>query len=286
MKTSNSIGACVLLTLPLFLFAAGRAPAQCRPGDTLVGEDAENYYCMSRYEGSEAQQYGRQFCQARLALAADQTAIRSLGFATAAERFELYAGVASEQKTQLQHRILGALFDQGLSATQTVVNSASSLNPWNVNRAATMLETNRFGNSSVIAALRRIARQRDKPAMAAAYRDFAQAVRGAKEGWETSSDMSTDAKNSRLRLAMGTLKIVQGNPELGLVISSLEFGESLAYLWYLTGEVADLAKASDETLGRLPALSKRLQDRVDTLTRAKRAWQTSTGYTMGTPTCR
>jgi hypothetical protein len=178
------------------------------------------------------------------------------------------------------------LFDQGLNATQIAVNNASSLNPWNVNRAAAMLEANGFGNTNVIAALRRIARQKDKPALALAYRDFAQATRGAKEGWEARSDLSTDAKNSKMRLAVGALKIVQGNPELGLIITGLEFGENLAYLWYLNGEVADLTRATDENLKRLPALTGRLKDHVETLIRAKRTWQTSTGYTTATPTCR
>src|SRR5437870_2909576 len=115
-----------LLTLMLLLFAIEDAQAQkCKPGDVLVGEDADNYYCMERaqYEGSAAQRLGLQFCRAKPAVAADHNAIRELGFATDAERFELFANVAKEQKAELQHKVFDALFDQGLDAIETVFKS-------------------------------------------------------------------------------------------------------------------------------------------------------------------
>jgi hypothetical protein len=285
MKT-NSLHSWVL-ALPILLFGVEVAHAQCKPGDILVGADADNYYCMKKpvYEGSAAQQYGRQFCQAKQVVAADQTAIRALGFTTDAERFEMYGDVATGQKAQFQHRILNALFDQGLNATQVMVNKASSLNPWNVNTAVRTLEESGFDNAVVVMALRSIARQRDKPAMAAAYRDFAQKLKGAKEGWETRTDMSTDTKNAKLRLALGALKIMQGNPELGLVITGLQFGENIAYLLYLTNRIDDLTAATDAHLARLHELSERLQSHVTAMLANKRAWRNSTGYSTGTPVC-
>src|SRR5437660_1780346 len=94
-KTMKTNSLRVTFTLPYLLFSLEMAYAQCKPGDILVGEDADNYYCMerARYVGSMAQHYGVEFCHAKIAVGADQNAIRALGFATDAERFELYAGV-------------------------------------------------------------------------------------------------------------------------------------------------------------------------------------------------
>src|SRR5438874_1169778 len=97
-KTMKTNSLRVTLTLTSLWFSFGIAYAQCKPGDILVGEDADNYYCMERSRSSTAQHYGIEFCHAKIAVGADQNAIRALGFATDAERFELYAGVASTQK--------------------------------------------------------------------------------------------------------------------------------------------------------------------------------------------
>jgi hypothetical protein len=274
----------VLTTLWIGLATAG---AQCNPGDILVGEDADSYYCMekAKYEGSAAQQKALTFCHAKQQVAADQAAIKTLGFATDAERFELYTGVATAQKTQFQHRILSALFDQGLNATQLAVDSASSLNPVNVNQAVETLEKNRFDYATVVSALKYLANQSGKPAKAAAYRAFTQKLKGAKEAWETQPEMSSDAKNANLRLTVGALKIMQGNPSLGLVITGFKFGENIAYLLYLTGRVDDLSTESDARLARLDELTDRLQDHVAAMTDAKTAWRQSTGYKSAAPTC-
>jgi hypothetical protein len=274
-----------IISLVSVPFAIGHA--QCRPGDTLIGADAKQYYCMeaSKYAGSQAETYGLSYCRAQLAVAADQAAIRTLGFATNTERFELYGEVGAERKAEFQHTALSTLFDQGLSATQAMVNSASSLNPWNVNNAARTLKDNGFDNDVVVAALRSLARQRDKPAMAAAYREFVKKLKSAKEAWETEAAISADAKNAKLRLALAALKTLQGNPELGLVITGLGFGENVAYLIYLTGRTNDLTTVNDAQLSRLTQLSERLRDHVAAVAANKRAWRQSTGYDTGTPVC-
>jgi hypothetical protein len=285
MKT-DSPSACIL-ALPFLLLSAGITYGQCKSSEILVGEDADNYYCMekAKYEGSDAQNFGLQFCHAKLAVAADQRAIHELGFATDAERFELFADVAKEQRADLKRKVFDAFLDQGLEKTETMLKSAKSLNPWNVNNAVHMLDTKRFGRPTIAAALRRIALQKDKPAMFVAYRDFVDVAKSAKEGWDTGSDMAKDPESADLRLLVGALKVVQGNPELGLAVTTFEFSESVVYLWYVSGEASELAKLSDEKLKRIPDLTERLKGHLKTMAQSKKTWRTATGYATGTPVC-
>jgi hypothetical protein len=272
----------------IFLFfVLGAAHAQCDPGDILVGEDDDNYYCRrkSEYQGSVAERAGTRFCVARRTLAADQSAIRALGFATDTERFEMFQRVSREQKAELQHKVLDVLFDQGLEATSVAVKSAQSLNPWNVNNAVKMLKEKRFGNAKVIAALRRIALTKDKPAMAAAYREFADVAKAAKEGWSTGSGMASDANNAELRLLVGALKLMQGNPGLGTAVTAAELGESFAYLVYVSGRVDELTRSTDDKLLRLDTLSQRLKGDVEALKASRRQWRQAMGIAGGEPTC-
>ena len=271
----------------LLFIALEAAHGQCKGGDVLVGEDADNYYCMgrARYEGSAAQGFGSRFCRAKRAVATDQTAIRELGFATDNERFDLFANVAREQKAELQHKLFDALLDQGLEATETVLIRAKSLNPWNVNNAIDVLKTKGFGNETIIAALRRIALQRDKAAIVAAYRDFVEVVKAAKKEWNTVSEMAKDPEKSDLHLTVGALKIMQGNPEFGLAITAAELAESLVYLAYTTGKINELAKVSDDKVTRLAELTKRLRRDVDDANESKNAWRQSLAYTTAIPVC-
>ncbi|OGA72354.1 MAG: hypothetical protein A3G27_07545 [Betaproteobacteria bacterium RIFCSPLOWO2_12_FULL_66_14] len=253
-----------------------------------MGEDSDNYYCRNkaRYEGSDAQFAGTHFCIAKRTLAADQKAIRAMGFAIDTERFEMFGNVAREQKAELEQKLFDALLDGGLEATGMMVNSAASLNPWNVNNAVNMLRSKGFGNQTVIAALRRVAAQKNKAAMATAYHQFVEVAKAAKEGWSTGSAIASDPRNAELRLLLGALKVMQGNPELGLVVTGAEVGESLAYLVYLNGRVGELSSMTDEKLSRLSTLGKRLKDHVDAMRTSRTAWRQAMGINSGDPTCR
>jgi hypothetical protein len=276
-----------LLTIALLLLTFQAAQAQCKPGDVLVGEDADNYYCLekSKYEGSAAQQLNLQVCGGRQTVVADQEAIRQLGFATDSQRFESFENIAREQKADLKHKIFDALLDQGLEATLISVDTAKSLNPWNVNKAIETLNSNSFGSPTIIAALRRIARLKDKPSIASAYRDFVKTVRVAKITWNTHAEIIKDPENSNLRLMVGALKIMQGSPELGLAVTTFEVSENLAYLIYLTGEVDELAQATDKKLLNLSDLSMRLKGHVASISAARQEWQKVTGFATATPVC-
>ena len=266
----------------------GSLSAQCNSGEVLVGEDADNYYCMqkSKYESSPAKALAEQFCRTKRLLVADQNAIRALGFATDTQRFELFADTAQEQKSDLEHKLFDTFVDQSLDASVMAFRSAKSLNPWNVNNTINMLRAKGFESTTVISALRKIAAQKDKPAMFEAYEEFVETAKQVKEEWNTASDVTRDRQNANLRILLGALKVIQGDPQLGALVTSVEFGENLAYLYYLSGEVNDLGKVSDQKLKQLSELSGKLRSDLSAMVQSKRGWQRATGYGKGSPVCK
>jgi hypothetical protein len=72
---------------------------------------------------------------------------------------------------------------------------------------------------------------------------------------------------------LGALKTMQGNYELGLLVTAAEFGESLAYIYYIGGELDDLARQNDDNMGKLAFLAQRLKNDVDAAVKARKAWQ-------------
>jgi hypothetical protein len=253
----------------------GLVAAQCPAGEVLVAEDENNWYCRAAgsYRGSRGEQLAGDYCKAKSLVAADQNAIRQLGFSAVSERFEMFQQVAEDQRAELKNKVIGALFDQGLDATDKLFEKSKSLNPWNVNNALSMLEKKHFGNAQVMAALRRIAAARGKPEMAASYHEFAEAAKHAAESYRTAEGVAKEPGTAQLQLLLGALKTLQGNYEAGLVVTALEFGESMAYLGYVTGQVNSLAAETDEELMKLNDISARLRARVSRLSAAKLAWQ-------------
>ena len=267
------------------------AHAQVSPGDVLIGEDENNYYYMSRpdYQGSAAQKYGMEYCRNRKAVTADQRAIREMGFALDAQRFEMFENVAREQKAALEQKIVDALFDhalyKGLAWAEDALRGAESLNPWNVNKAVSLLRKKGYGNETVIAALRGIASQKNKPAMFAAYKEFVEVAKKAKVARATGLAAAKEPGNAGLLQLLGALKTVQGNPALGEVITAVDMGENLVYLGYVTGQVDKLTTVSDDKLAKLSSLSKRLKDHVGAMHLAQRRWQKATGHLSARPKC-
>lgn len=241
---------------------------------------------QAKYGHSQAQHFSNLFCTANQALAADKIAIHELGFGLDSERLEMFEHVAQDQKAQLRSALFDALLDRGLEAADIALAKAASLNPWNVNTAINMLEERHFKTQVVVAALRRIAKQKGKPAMLAAYRDLIAIIKNARAGWQTGSAMASDPANADLQLAVAALEVLQGNAELGLAISATEVAESLVYLGYASGEVDALTKASDDKLMHLTALSDRLKKHVADMASARTAWRNTTNFATATPVCK
>ena len=285
----TAIGPLVSLVIPLVVLIAphqARADAACDPGDTLIAENADNIWCRrdSDYRGSAAEKSAGKVCLAKNIVKADQNAIRQLGFATDTERFEMFEKVSADQRKALVRKVAGALIDNGLDAVGKIADSAKSLNPWNVNRAVKMLEGRWYGNPLLVKALRKVARVKGKPEKAAAYEEFARLAKSFREGYQTGQKMREEPDTAQLQLLAGVLKTLQGNYELGLVVTGAEFGESLAYLGYVGGQVDALARASDGKLAKLPALTRRLKTHVDDLVDARQNWRRETGIPVD-PIC-
>ena len=278
----------VLPLAPFVVFLLWAAlPLQAQAGQDLVliGEDADNYYYMerSKFKGSAAERLGAQYRRAKLEIAADQTAIRELGFALDVDSFQRFEELAKKEKEELQHQIFDALLEQGLEATRLAAESAKSLNPWNVQKAIHFLEEKGFRNGAVFAALRKIAATKGKPEMAAAYKEFAESLKAAKIGWDTGRDAAKDPDHAELRMAVGVLKVLQGNPELGLAVTAAEFGEHLVALGYMSGKVKELTALTDEKLTRLATLTERLHGHVKELNESRTAWRKATGHQNASP---
>jgi hypothetical protein len=151
--------------------------------------------------------------------------------------------------------------------------SAKSLNPFNVNDTIKTLSAAGLADEHVISALRTIAGTRDKPAIAEAYKVVVGFVKAGKEGYDTGKDMAADRKNARLRFLLGLLKVAQGNPEVGLGLTGLEFVESLVYLGYSSSKVDALNKITDDKLVVLKSLFAQLKADMAALQRAKAEWR-------------
>ncbi len=271
----------------LLLPATMRAATDgCKPNEILVAEDENNWYCKDAkaYQNTRGPRLATEYCSTKLKVDADQSAIRNLGFDIDAERFETYRQVAKDEQAELKNKVMMEMVGQGLKVVGNLAEQARPLNPWNVNKSAKMLEDNGFGNPELIAALRKIALVRGKPAMAAAYAKFEKLAESGLEGYSTGRGMAKDPGTWKLQLLAGALKVMQGNQAAGLVITGAEFSESLAYLYYVGGQVDDLNQITDDKLANLAGLGERLKDDVDDMVSAKQAWQSEMDIPVA-PSC-
>jgi hypothetical protein len=146
-----------------------------------------------------------------------------------------------------------------------------------VNTVIDRLRAKKFNNDAIFATLRKIAATKDKPSMAAAYKTLVGLVQDAKEGYETGKDMADDTENANLRFLLGVLQVAQGNPELGLAVTGVDFAESFAYLGFISGEMEDLNQATNTKLIQLNSYISRLKQDVDAANAAKTHWERASG---------
>jgi hypothetical protein len=247
----------------------------CAANEILVAETDKAYYCLSLsdYNNSDGPKLAANYCSAKTKIAADQSAIRNLGFAISVERYLAISELAKQQQQLLKRKVMLAMFEQTLSATGALVDTAKSLNPWNVNNAVKLLEGKHFAFPVLADALRKIARVRGKPEMAAQYHQFELLAKGFVNGYVSQQAAQEDPDSAQLQLLLGALKTMQGNYELGLLVTAAEFGESLAYIYYIGGELDDLARQNDDNMGKLAFFAQRLKNDVDAAVKARKAWQ-------------
>jgi tetratricopeptide (TPR) repeat protein len=234
------------------------------------------------------------FCRAKVAAAADRKAWEQLGvsFESAVERFKEFEDVSTDQRDEMKNKAFDALLDHSVPLAE----AAGVLNPWNVNGAIKELRATSGRFAPVMApvedALRRVAAAKNKSERAEAYKAYVEMVKVKKDEIATHTAMAKDEKNRTLHGLLGVLKIVQGNPALGRVVSGVEFLESAAYLAYLrglrpggnTGAIGSMVSITDDQLKQLPAMRKQLKEHVAARNNARQAWQKATGKT-GEPVC-
>lgn len=263
---------------------------ECPDGYRKTGEQVEQtadatiiHPVCERIKTDKSAAVKARYCKAKAYIAKDQEGLRALNFSADVEQFERFEEVSTEQKAELQKKAVDALLDQGLEVAEKGVEAAKSLNPWSVNKAITQLKAKGFSNERVLSAMRRVAATKNKPEMAEAYKLFVKEAQAAKEGWDTGKDMAMERDTAGLRLLLGALKVMQNNPELGLAVTSVEFGENLAYLYYLNGAIAEQGALTDQKLATLARLSAQIKSHVGDLKKAKADWA-KTGKS-GVPDC-
>jgi hypothetical protein len=265
--------------------AGVRIQAQCDPGDILVGEDDDQYYCMkqSSYVGSAAEKDAKEYNRAHLRVVGLQNALKQFGFAVDNDRYALYAETAKDQIDDVKRKLVSSLIDGAIDGSVLSADKLKSLNPWNVNTAIHDLEKYGADFDPLVKALRKVARTAGKPEAAAAYREFAEVAKDAKEGWMSADAADRDPANQKLIFLLGALKVLQSSPEASWGVSAGEMVENLAYLGYLTNQVDALGAVTDDKLVQLGSLSKRLQTEVQAMNVIRDRWRVETGFPKARP---
>lgn len=267
------------------------ADDDCPPGYHKVGEDTEEtateiiLHSICKRNAASPETLARtRFCKARGLIAGDQKGLLALDFKSDVAEYEKFQAIASDQKTSFEHKAFDAVLDQAFEVAEKGADAIKPLNPWSVNQSIKKLKSQGYANETLFAAMRKVAAAKDKPARVEAFKAFIKGFKTGHEGADTAIDMHEDPGNAGWRLALGALKIVQGNPELGLVVTSVEFGESFAYLYYLNDQLAEKDVLTDQKLSSLARLSANLKKHVSELKSAKADWQKA-GGTGNEPSC-
>jgi hypothetical protein len=201
------------------------------------------------------------------------------------ESFDRFEEIAREQKKGITNKLLSAVLDQGIEAASKLANEVKSLNLNNVHKEIQKLKyIGLNGNQRVIDAIYEIAQSIDERKRAKAYYRFIQELKTAKKTYSTGTDIAKDPDNAGLRFLLGALKIAQHNPELGLWVTAVDVGENFAYLAYLSRQIGDLSKLSDDKIKILNERIVQMKQDMGAFKTAKKKWQVS--GMSGEPDCR
>jgi hypothetical protein len=278
--------ACIVLTLVSAPLSAGCPPGTVEDGVERVETDTAiiiHHICKpvsTPAPTSDNAALRDSYCSSQRRVAGDQAAIRALGFQSNTEQFEEFAALAKDTRDEFAQKALDAVLsnslDKGIDFAKEKVDVAKSLNPWNVNTRIAELKAKGLNSELIFKPMRQIAVLRGKPEAAPYVKDFLDQIKVAKEAADAQDEAEKDPSNANLRLLLSALKMVQGDPALGLVVTGAEFGESLAYGYFLNNSVDTLTQMNDDQLKRLDILSRRIKDDVGKLNEAKSAWGVAT----------
>lgn len=270
------------------------AHSSCPPGTVQVGEEREETptqiiihpVCQQLPVAPVVDPaLARSICSAKRRIAADQQAIRLMNFDADTESFEKFEWIAREQKAELTNKLLSAALDQGIDAASKLPKKLMTLNMNNVHKEIKKLESIGLNkNQRVIDAMYEIAQSIDERKKIKAYNRLLKEVKTAKEIYSTGTGIAKDPDNAGLRFLLGALQIAQRNPVLGLWVTAADVSENFAYFVYLTGQVGDLSKLTDDKMKALNERIVQMKKDMTAFKTAKQKWQAS-GMT-GEPDCK
>jgi hypothetical protein len=285
-----ALSAIVLLVVT---FALPAHSSVCPPGTVQIGEEREETpteiiihpVCQQLPVVPVVDPaLARSICSAKRKIAADLEAIRLMNFEADTESFEKFEGIAREQKAEITKKLLFAVLDQGIDEARTTAKKLQTLNIKNVRKEIKKLES--FGldkNQKVSDAMYKIAQSTDKRKKIKAYNLLLKEIKTAKAVYSTGTGMAKDSDNAGLRFLLGALQIAQSNPALGLLVTSADVSENFAYLYYLTGQIDDLSKLTDDRMKILNERITEMKQDMSAFKTAKKKWQ---AYGMsGEPAC-
>lgn len=273
----------------------------CPDGYYKTGETTEEtadaiivHPLCKRIRRPDAEIYAERFCRAKKLVDTDISGIKALNFNADVQQFETFEKLSEEQKKEFESKAAMALVDQALEAGKMAADSAKSLNPWNVNTAIKDLKAQKWVKTAeakglktdlVFSAMRRIAAAKNKPDAAAAYKLFVREAQVAREGYTAGRDMAKEPDTAGLRFLLGALKAVEVSPEAGLVVTSAEFIESAAWIYWLNKLENQQMAVTDLKLAQLAKLVKQMKTHVPKLKEARTNWTTA-AHKSGEPVCR
>lgn len=210
-------------------------------------------------------------CSNELKIAAYQKAIQQMNFKVDTASFEEFEAISKEQKEELQGKLLSAFIDQGLEAPKILLKPGNISNR-QVKKLKSMFNIN---NEYLIDAINELARAKNRRMMSKAYDDVVDRINIMRESYSTAQDIKKNPDDATLRFLLGALRIAQGNSMLGEIVTAADVSENLAYLAYLTGQIDELSKLTDDKTRRLNQTIVKMKQAMSDLKTAKEKWQQS-----------
>lgn len=272
----------------LLVFALPAHADVCPPGTIQVGQEIEEtpteiilHPVCKRITADPA--LTQKVCTAKRKIAADQEAIRQMSFLAEKESFERFEQVATAQRTELKGKLLSAFVDQSLQAGRMAADKVLSLKLDTVHKEVVKLKNLGLHDQRLVDALYKMAEDTDLRRRVKSYRSFIGDIAAAKKVYGAGSGMVNDPDHAPLRFFLGVLRIAQSNPNLGLLVTTVDVAENLAYLAYLPGQIDALSTLTDEKMNTLNQLIARMKQDMSAYKAEKEKWQKA--GMSGEPVC-
>jgi hypothetical protein len=257
----------------------------CPAGTHKTGEESEivgntrilHSLCARNLKPAAAQAQ-ENYCKAKRMLAEQVRGLKLINYRSDIEQFEMFEKVSTEQKAEFESKVLSGLLDQTLNGLELSKDA-----PQRVGVYIDKLKRMGVKNEKLFARLQNLAKISNKPAAKKAIEALTEDAGPILEGSATAQDVVEDPKNMKLRIALGALKAIQNDPDLGLAVAGFEMGWSFAYLGYLNRQVNQATVLTDRNLANLKIIGEQLKAIVAKMKKAQADWQAAGN--SGKPIC-